>query len=267
MQTTEDIYNEIITEKDSGQYPELDELNSTSKVAIWRLWVWIFAFFSKSLNEIFISFKEYINNVFAKNQAGTLLWWIVQIKAFQYGDLLIFMDGIYKYPVIDETKQIVKQVALENQHPLILFKVANEDINGDLIPLDPQQVTALEAYIHLIKFPGTHTQVISQLPDNLRLNYRIYYNAMIDLTEIETEIIDTVNNYLANIVFNGIFSITKLTDEIQKVQGVINPIYTGGQAKTHYQEVTEYSEIIDYYTATAGYMSIDTLNLDFIANV
>ena len=264
--TTEEIYNEIIAEKESGNYPELDDLNSTSKVAIWRLWVWLFAFFSKSLNEVFTSFKEHINEVFAKNQHGTLLWWIEQIKAFQYDNTLEFLSGVFKYAIIDETKQIVKQVALESRYPLVLFKVANED-NGNLIPLDSSQKTALESYIAKIKFPGTYTQVISQPADNLRLNYRVYFDAQLIQLDIETEIIETVNSYLANIVFNGQFSITELTDELQKVAGVENPIYLSGQAKNHYQAVTEYAEINDYYTAAAGYMAIDELNLEMISHV
>ncbi len=265
--TTTEIYNEIIDEKESGNYPELDELNSTSKVAIWRLWVWIFAFFSNSLNEVFISFKSYINETFAKNQAGTLLWWISNIKKFQDNDSLEFIGGVFKYPIIDETKQIIKQVALESRYPEVIFKVVSEDGSGNLVPISENQVDNLRAYINQIKFPGTYIDVISQLADDLRLNYRIYYNAQLSVSSIETAIREQADSYLSNIVFNGKFSITELTDEFQKITGVVNPMYLSGQAKNHFQNIAEYSEIEDYSNSVAGYMAIDNLTLEFIPDV
>ncbi len=264
---TNEIYNEIIAEKESGNYPELDELNSISKVAIWRLWVWIFAFFSNSLNEVFISFKSYINETFAKNQAGTLLWWISNIKKFQDNDSLEFIGGVFKYPIIDETKQIIKQVALESRYPEVIFKVVSEDGSGNLVPISENQVDNLRAYINQIKFPGTYIDVISQLADDLRLNYRIYYNAQLSVSSIETAIREQADSYLSNIVFNGKFSITELTDEFQKITGVVNPMYLSGQAKNHFQNIAEYSEIEDYSNSVAGYMAIDNLTLEFIPDV
>ncbi len=70
--TTQEIYNNIIAEKESGKYEALDELNSISKAAIWRLWIFVFAYFSKSLQDLFEHFKQYIEDIFAKNQEGTL---------------------------------------------------------------------------------------------------------------------------------------------------------------------------------------------------
>ena len=166
---TDKIYNEIISEKENGEYPQLDGLNSTSKVSIWRSWIFVFAYFSKTIRELFTSFVEYVESVFAKNQAGTLYWWIEQIKKFQYGDTLEFLDGVFKYSIIDEEKQIVKQVALAPLDGLLTFKVASMDGSGNLVPLTPEQLAALSAYVDKVKFPGTHTKIVSQKADNLRL--------------------------------------------------------------------------------------------------
>ncbi|MCF6184353.1 MAG: hypothetical protein L3J56_06950 [Bacteroidales bacterium] len=265
--TTEEIYNEIIDEKESGQYPELDELNSTSKVAVWRLMIWIFSFFSKTIHELFESFKKYIEEVFAKNQHGTLLWWIEQIKAFQYGDILEFIDGVFKYAVIDETKQIVKRVALETLNFVLVFKVATEDSNGNLIPLDTAQKTALHSYINKVKFPGTYTQVISENADDLKINLRIYYNAEVTEAELNTFIEEAVNEYIKNIVFNGNFSITELTDKLQTVKGVVNPVVKSAYGKAHSQDVADYLLIDDYYKAASGYFNIDQINIEYIPYV
>ncbi len=264
---TEDIYKAIIQEKESGNYTELDELNSTSKVSVWRLMVYIFAFFSKTIHELFESFKRYIESVFAKNQHGTLLWWIEQIKAFQYGDLLEFIDGKFQYNTIDERKQIVKRVALETLKFMLLFKVASEDESGNLVPLDELQKNALTAYIDCVKFPGTYIQVISENADCLKINLRVYYNAQVSEQELNTLITEAANDYVKNIVFNGQFSITELTDRLQVVSGVVNPIVKEVFAKTAGQTESDYLLIEDYYKAASGYFNIEVLNLEFIPHV
>jgi hypothetical protein len=265
--TTEEIYNEIVAEKESGAYSDLDELNSTSNTSVWRLWVLIFAFFSKTIRELFTSFVEYVESVFAKNQAGTLYWWIEQIKKFQYGDTLEFLDGVFKYSIIDEEKQIVKQVALESLDRLLTFKAASMDETNNLIPLTTPQVDALTAYIDKIKFPGTFTKIVSQEADTLRLTYRIYYNGQAIKSDLETSVREAANKYLAEMVFNGRFSLTSLTDEFQKIKNVINPVPLSGEAKNHFEDESAYAPIEDYYTAVAGYMKIDELNLEFIPDV
>lgn len=64
MRTIDEIYNSLLEKK--ATYPELDDLNSPSKVAIWRLLLWIFSFavyvneriFEQYKNEIALMIKE-----------------------------------------------------------------------------------------------------------------------------------------------------------------------------------------------------------------
>ena len=267
MKTTEEIFNEIISEKENGNYTELDELNSTSKVSVYRLMIYIFSFFSKTIHELFESFKIYIEEVFAKNQHGTLLWWIKEIKAFQFGDMLVFTDGIFKYENIDEAKQIVKRVALETLNFVLVFKVATEDGSGNLIPLDTAQKNALQSYINKIKFPGTYTSVISANADDLKINLRMYYNAEVSEAELDTLIEEATNSYIKNIVFNGSFNITELTDKLQKVKAIVNPIVKESFVKASGTPASNYVLIEDYYKADAGYFTISELNIEYIAHV
>ncbi len=263
MMTTQEIYNEIISEKE--KYEELDELNSTSKASVWRLWVFVFAYFSKSIGDLFEHFKQYIEDVFAKNQAGTLKWWMVQLKRFQFGDVLVFKDGVYKYNKIDVEKRIVKQAAIEPLDRQLIIKVAKQKEDGTLEALTELEIEAFNAYVNRIKFPGQLTEIISKEADLLRLNYRIYYNAQIPKPELELVIKDTINKYLSDIVFNAKISITHLTDELQKVKGVINPVFVDGLAKNFYKR--DYIAIQDYYVAAAGYCILEELTLEFIPNV
>jgi hypothetical protein len=263
--TTEEIYNQIIAEKESGNYPELDTLNSTSRVSIWRLWAWIFAFFSKTIRELFDSFQSFIQNYFATQQAGTLRWWLAEVKKFQWsesGEALEYINGKFQYATVDTEKQIVQQVALERVGQIVQFKVARL-VDDELAELTEPQRIALQTYINQIKFPGTYTAVISVPADTIRLNYRIYYNGQFDTALLQGSIETAINNYLKSIVFNGRLSITEITDVLQSVTGIINPVFVSSSAKTTYQ--IDYETFADYYTALAGYMVLDSITIDFIA--
>jgi hypothetical protein len=262
--TTQEIFNEIIIEKDNGNYPELNNLNSTSNVSIWRLWVYIFSFFSKTLRELFDSLKAYIELIFSQNQPGTLQWWIAKIKEFQYGDSLVFVDGVFKYQLIDISKRIIAQVALESINRVLVFKVV-KSIDDVLTPLTDDEQIALQSYINRIKFPGTFASILSQLADDIRLNYRIYYNALFEKDNIEVQINETIINYLNNIVFNGKFIITDLTDLLQQIEGINNPVFISGLTKNHYQSESDYESITDYAIAKSGYFKLNLLTLEYIA--
>ena len=260
--TTNEIYTQIIAEK--SNYPELAELNSTSNVSTWRLWAYVSAFFSKTIYELFESFKNYVESVFAKNQPGTLQWWIQKIRDFQLGDELLFLNGVFQYSLIDVSKQIIAQVALETVNQILRFKVVKL-INEELTQLEPAEILSLQTYIDRIKFPGTFTQVISQPADNLKLSYRIYYDALLNKNDIETNINNQIENYIQNIVFNGRFVITELTDELQSITGIINPVYIEAFSKAYNQTSDEYTIINDYAIAAAGYFDLTELTLEFIA--
>lgn len=267
MATTQEINDSIIAEKESGNYPELDVLDSTSKVAIWRLWVWIFSFASKAVLELFESFKTHTEDVFAKNQQGTILWWNMTIREWQFGDALEFIDGLFQYALIDELKQIVSQVALETLDAVLVFKVAKDDGAGGLEPLTVPEADALQGYINQVKFPGTFTTVISIPADDLKLNYKIYYNAENVEATVITAIEEAVDLYLSTVVFNGKFQHTELTDQLQAVEGVEFPIFESGFAKPDASPELDYVEFTDNYTSSAGYFKIDELNLTMIPNV
>jgi hypothetical protein len=262
--TTDEIYNQIIEEK--GNYQYLDDLNSTSHTSVWRQLVYLFAFFSNAIHQLFSDFKTTIETIFAQNQPGTLQWWIAKLKAFQYGDTLEFIDGVFKYALIDVEKQIVTQAAVEVENQVLILKVA-KTVDGQLTPLEAAEITALQAYINQIKFPGTFTQVVSQPADFLKLNYRIYYDAMLDKSEIETLIIAATDNYIQQIVFNGKFVVSELTDQIQAIAGIEDAVFIDGVWRNALLSDFDYQPIEDYVYSKAGYFTVVQLNLTFIANV
>lgn len=265
--TTEEIFNDIITEKDSGAYPELDTLNATSKVSIWRLFVYIMSFLTKLVTDAFDSLQVQLRDLFAKNQVGTLDWWLSKLYQFQYEDSLELIDGVYKYSNIDSAKQIVKRAALELLNYVLLFKVAAEDNEGNLIPLTPVQHSALLAYINKIKLPGTYVGLFSGNADNIKINLRVYYNPEISESELTTNITSGIKSYLNNIVYNGKFIINDLTDTLQLIDGVVNPVIKAVYVKADSSPEISYNLIDDYYNSFAGYYQLTELNIDYIPYV
>ncbi len=147
----------------------------------------------------------------------------------------------------------------------LIIKVAKQKEDGTLEPLNDVELEAFRAYVDRVKFPGQLTDIISKEADLLKLNYRIYYNAQVPKWQLEETIKQAINKYLANSVFNAKFSTTHLTDELQKLEGVINPVFTKGEAKNYYK--IEYIEIADYYIAAAGYCVLEELTLEFVPYV
>ncbi len=257
--TTQEIYNKIISEK--KKYTELSELNSDSKTAVWRIWCWIFAFFSKTMWELFEDLKSWIIDFYDKQQIGTLAWWDSEIRKFQYNSILEYIDGRFRYRTIDKKKQIIKQVAIKGSYASLLFKVAKYDKNNNLTALTEAEQESLLGYINQIKLPGLVCEVYSGSADKLTLNYKIYYNVSYSTAKLQKNIEKAIVGYLDNTVFNGKISPTFLTDAIQKVDGVANPIFVSGSIENDNTTV----ELGDQYTALSGYYKLKKINIEFIA--
>jgi len=275
MTTTKEIYDEIVAEKNSYQelqnlQPNIDDsqrladdLTTNAKVGVWRVFTWIIASRIKDLQDLFVQSKTEIQNIMDRQRIGGLLWYQQIVKAFQYGDALIFnADKIqYEYPVINRDHQIVALASANegSQHD-VLLKVAK--LNGtEPEPLTQPELDALTNYINRLKFAGVQATIVSRSADLFRVALNVYYDPLVmnadgslinDDTVFPVE--DAINDYLKDLPFDGTFSVTELIDKIQQSEGVINPIFISADAKFGnfvYQSIT------DYYNTNAGFLRVD----------
>ncbi|QHB38611.1 nucleotidyltransferase [Flavobacterium phage vB_FspM_pippi8-1] len=258
---------EVLT---TSEQSTLANLTSTSKVAIWRLWVYICAFSIWTLEKIYDTFKIEVEETIALNQIGTPTWYRKKMLEFQLGydltEMAIYDNTNEIQSEVLESK-IIKQAAIEEIGGRLKVKVATENTDGELAPLSNAELEAFSNYAQKIKYAGTRLIIVSRIPDDFKADYTIYYNPLIldaygarlDGTDNEP-VQNAVKSFLRNLEFNGELVLTKLTDYLQEVEGVEEPVKNAAQAK---YGGFGYNEIDEYYIADAGYMKLDTDNTTF----
>ncbi len=258
---------EVLTTSETNTLPNL---TSTSKVSIWRLFLYITAVAIWTLENIFDLFTTEVLELIDQNQIGTDEWYKKIALEFQLGFDLTAMNvydntGVLESDII--ASKIVKQAAIGAIGGRVLVKVATE-VEGELAPITGSAWTSFKTYMARRKYAGTRLTFVSRIADDFKANFTIYYNPLIldasgarlDGTD-DTPALNAVKNYLRNLKFNGEFSLTKLQDNLQLVQGIETPKIASPRAKFG---ANPYASISEFYEADAGYMKLDEENTTFI---
>lgn len=272
-----EIYDSIITEKQqmselSDLQPAIDssqtllnDLTSTSKVAIWRLYIYLFATAVWVHEQIFDAYKLEVDEKVKDAVTGNIRWYWKQCFLFQYGDSLSFIDDKYQYASLNQANQIVKRASVSEVGSQLRIKVAKLDGGGLPEPLTGTELTAFNNYINKIKFAGTNIAIISSIADEIAIYYTITVNQQVISTTGESlispgtyPVVDVVNAYIQNLPFDGVLNFTKLTDEIQKIEGVIDPIFNNASAR--YGALPYQTVLNNYYKPNAGHLKTSIAN-------
>ena len=277
--TIQEIQTLILQAK--AQEPALESLNSTSKVAIWRLWVYIIAVAIWSLEKLFDLHRADIDRRLSELKPHTARWYRSKALAFQYGfDLLPDSDKFNNTGHTEEqieVSKIVKYSAVvesPNEGRLIV-KIAGEQ-GEQLQPITDAQKQAFEAYLQEIKDAGVRLSVVNYQPDVLHLQMKIVYDPLVldsngqSIIHATKPIETAIKDYLKRLPFNGELVLAHLIDELQQAEGVKIPHLVLAQSKhigtnDNYGafEAIEISKI-----PTAGYFTIDNFNdITYISNV
>lgn len=289
--TVQQIYDSIIAEKDAKSLLQdlspaadnyqtfLNDLNSPSKVAVWRLWIYIVAIVMWTQEQLWEVYKADLLEIAGAANVGTRQWYRDQVLNFQYGYSLTYNNEKlrYEYAVIDEAAKIVKHVAVEVVSGSIRIKTAKE-VGGVRTPLSTAELASVNAFIDTIYLPGDSVAAVSFNADLMKVTAEIHYDPLVLNTDgsliVSPSIFpvhDAINEYLRNLDFNGDFNSVFLVDAIQASTGVKFPVITNIEAK---YGVAAYANVNNVYSSIAGYIkhddtpgnSLDDL-LTFIPNV
>lgn len=266
--TIAQIYDSIV----AGVNSESDLPNATtSMVGKWRLVAAIIASAIYVHEVLWDTFRTQVDLFAETIIPGTVRWYHEQCLKFQYGDSLQYIDRKFQYATIDETKKIIKRVAVSEVGGQVRIKVSKE-VGGVPCPLTTDELTAFSTYFNKVKFAGTNIAIINYAPDQINLTLNVSYDALVlnpDGSLITDANVFPVNNaidaYIKKIVYGGIFNKTKLTDEIQDASGVIDPVLTLAEGKANNASV--FTTIVQNYTFVAGYAVINSLTVNYTANV
>ena len=286
--TIQEIYDAIVDEKESfssldtlvpnpdSSQTFLQDLTSTSKVAIWRLIFWVCAVAIWILENLFDTHTAEIDARKAELIPGTLRWYVEESKIYQDGDELIFNTSTkkYEYAELDLDARIIEQASANEANGEVVITVAKDDGTGSLEKLTSAEKTRFESYIAEIKFAGVATRVISDDPDLLKIAYNIYVDGTVIYVDESNPsdplngslisdsstypVVDAIDDYIATLDFKGTMRVADLTDAIQAATGVRNVVATTVEAKYAAFAYTDILALANQsYQSNAGYLDID----------
>jgi hypothetical protein len=249
---------EVLTTNEQGT---TQNLNSSSKVAIWRLWVYIQAFTVWVHEGIFETHKIEIEELISLNKLHTAPWYRGKALDFQLGFDIGELD-YYDNTGVDQSNvlnsKIIKQAAVEELDGRLKIKVAGVNSSGVLQAITTAEISAFTQYMSLVRDAGTRIEVISRPPDDLILDIDVHYNPLIldgdgaRLDGLNNEPVQqAIEEFLYNLEFNGELILTKLTDYLQTVEGVNEPVIRSSSARFG---TNPFEALNEYYIADAGYM-------------
>ncbi|TNE31827.1 MAG: hypothetical protein EP346_00045 [Bacteroidetes bacterium] len=249
----------------------LENIQSSSKVAEWRLWLWVVAFSQYVLELIFDDFKKEVEEIVSAGTSQNLQWYRARALEFQYGHALELDTKEEKFIYLnkDPNSLIVKNAATDedSDNISIIMKVAKD---GE--PLSAVEMDAFKAYMFKIKDAGMRVVYVSSEADRFKIELDVIYDPTVlqadgslilnpNVKPVEL----AINDYLTKLPFNGALIINKLVDELQQAEGVIDPDLNEVSAAS---DQGVYSVVGRSYTPESGYFKFDLDNsvINYIAS-
>lgn len=176
--------------------------------------------------------KAEVENMVAVEMPFSIPWYYAKSLAFQLGDSVTFDETTYKfeYPLIDETKQIVKYSAIRQREVSGVTRLQVFASKASKAALTADELNAFKAYIKGIGAAGTHFDFVSLAPDQLTINLTVYYNPQllggdgVSTSGGNKPVNDAIDSYLGAIKYGGAFNRTKLIDAVQAASGVYDAV-------------------------------------------
>ncbi|MDK7675112.1 nucleotidyltransferase [Weeksella virosa] len=206
-------------------------LTSDSKVSVWGNMLYIFAYCAEVISQMFTQHRAEMDGKIANQKTHRLAWIRDLYLNFQYGfDLMAESDQFDNGSATDEeieSSKIIKYCAVNESSTQreVIIKIATET-NDELSPIDSDKMEAILAYTKEVKGTGVPYRIINYLPDLLKLNIRIFRDALVldgsgmnrQTGEKSVEI--ALQEFMKELPFNGELRLQDLANKLEKVPGV-----------------------------------------------
>lgn len=211
------------------QYLELTEWENDSKMSILDAITWVQSSCIWAFENIIDVFKVDLAKDLKNRINGTPAYYANALLKYQSGDELEMNDEgtQFSYANVDETKRIITKAAYSEASQagfydkLVTLKIAT-GTPGAYRQIDDDEMVAIRAYVHQIAFAGTAINVVSRKGDVLVPKFTVYYDGAITPEETYSNIQNSINQFIANLDFNGFIYTQKLIDAIQNAEHVVD---------------------------------------------
>lgn len=271
------IQKEILDDIASNE--TLSAMNSTSKVAIYRLLTYVVAFAIWSLEKLFDIHKKEIDTAIYEQKSGTPTWYKNMSLGFQFGfDLIVDSDKFNNTGFTDdeiESSKIIKYCSVKesSESNRLIIKVAGEK-DDVLTPLTNIEITSFSEYINEIKYAGVKINVVNNPADKLLLDMDIYIDVLVidqngnSIANGGKPVETAIKSYMKSLPFDGELVINDLIEKLRDVPGVINA-HIKTASSSYYDILTlsyvDFSPINVKTIPIAGYFEI--VNFDNVSYV
>lgn len=203
--------------------------NSFSTVSLESILFFIVAACCHVLESMFDHLRRDVDEKISRAIVASVPWYYKMARQFQYGDALVFDKATsrFSYATIDESKQLVKYVAVRDRGTSIQI-LASGDEDGLPTPLSTDVRLAFEQYMNRVKIAGVVLNIHSLPADELQVHASVKVDPLVISTSGTrnsdgVRIVEAaINDYLRGITYGGTFNKTKLVDAIQAVEGVVD---------------------------------------------
>jgi hypothetical protein len=232
--------------------PTLSTLTSTSQTAKWNLYYFIVASCIAIFEQLQDLFKVDLEAIASSAAPSTPQWTRNKVLKFQTGDVaeLNTTTFVIEYPTVNVANQILTRCAVVTApNRTVLIKVAKSD---PPVPVSSGELAELQSYVETFNPAGIAFTLINENSDKMEVAATIYYNGQYSAV-ISTNVVVALNNYMANLPFNGVISTQSVVDAIQAVEGVISVSLTRILVRRH---TVAYGAGVTLYNLSTGVDSV-----------
>lgn len=217
--TVQQIKQQMLDAKNAD--PALVNLTSTSQTAKWNLYYFIVASCIAIFEQLQDIFKTDLETIASSAAPSTPQWTRNKVLKFQTGDVaeLNTSTFVIEYPTVNTANQILTRCAvITAPNRTVLIKVAKNDPPE---PVSAPELAELQSYIETFNPAGIAFSIINEDSDKMAVEATIYYNGQYSAV-IQTNVEAALNNYMANLPFNGVITTQAVVDAMQSAEGVSN---------------------------------------------
>lgn len=225
--TLTEIYT--VAKECRNQYLELTEFQNSSKMSVLDAFTWVTSSCIWAFENILDVFKVDLAKDLQNRINGSPAYYANALLKYQSGDELEMNDEgtAFSYPTIDETKRIITRVSYSEHteegffDKELVLKIAT-GTPGAYERVSEEELLAVRSYFHQISFAGTHATIVSRKGDILVPRVTVYYDGAVSEEEVYSNIENALNDFIANISFDGVVYTQKIIDAIQKADHVVD---------------------------------------------